>query len=208
MTTTTVSGTTVTSGARASMADLITTLRGLCNAGSAEYAVNSTYYWTDAQLQAVLDRHVYVINHDELTPQQKVNSGGTVTYLEYQSPRRFLETTDAGTARFIVQNESGGTVASTAYSVDYPRGVITFTADTTGLSRYLTGYSYDMNAAAADVWSQKASHYVTAYDFSSDNHNLSRGQIIKNCLTMAKEYGAGAMVYSVSIERSDTNVSD
>lgn len=186
------------------MADLLLTLRGLTSSGSAEYTVNGSAYWTDDQLEDVLDRHVVIVNHEELIPDQKVGSGGSVTYLEYQSAYRFFETTSAGTSRFIVQSHAGATVGTADYSVDYPRGRVTFTADTTGLSRYATGYSYDLNAAAADIWSQKAAHYVTAYDFSTDNHNLRRSQIIDNCLRMSKEYGSGGMIYSVTMERGDT----
>jgi hypothetical protein len=176
----------------------------MTNAGSAEYSVSGATYWTDQQVQDVLDRHVQYINYEELAPVEKSGSGGSVTYVEYNSKHRFFESTSSGTSRFIVQDESGGTIGTASYSADYPRGVVTFTADTTGLSRYLTGYSYDMNAAAADVWSQKAAHYVTAYDFSTDNHSMSRGQIIKNCLEMAKQYGSGGAVFNVTCERTDT----
>ncbi len=190
-------------GYRASMADLLTTLRGLTTAGSVEYTVNAVSYWTDVQLQAVLDRHVTPIRHEELNPIAQVGIG-SIGYFDYQSSYRFFETTDAGTARLTVQDQTGATIGTAAFTVDYPRGLISFGTSTLGQTRYVTGYSYDLNAAAADVWSQKAAHYVTAYDFSTDSHNLSRGQIIKNCLTMSKEYAAGAKVYSVSIDRSDT----
>jgi len=191
--------------ARASMADLLLTLRGLANAGSAEYTVNGSAYWTDDQLQAVLDRHVTSFRHESLAPLPITGSGGSLTYFDYQCARRFLESTSGGTARFIVQDDTGGTVGTAAYTVDYPRGVVTFGTDTTGLSRYVTGYSFDMNAAAADVWTQKAAHYVTAYDVSTDNHSLKRSQIIAGCMAMAKEYAKGAAVYSVTVERGDTD---
>ena len=189
-------------GYRASMVDLLLTLRGLTNAGSAEYTVNAVSYWTDAQMQDVLDRHVSQIRHEDLSPIAKVGVG-SIGYFDYQSSRRFFETSSGGTARFIVQDETGATVGSAAYSVDYPRGLVTFGTDTAGQTRYVTGFSYDMNAAAADVWAQKASHYVTAYDVSTDKHDLKRSQIIDNCLKMSREYAAGAQVFSVSIGRSD-----
>jgi len=198
----TFSGTGAT-GARASMADLLLALRGLTNAGAAEYTVNSVSYWTDEQLEDVLDRHVYSVRHELLTA-HPTEGVGTSAYFDYQSSRRFFESTGGGTARFIVQDDTGATVGTAAWTADYPRGLVTFGTSTTGLSRYLTGASYDMNAAASDVWSQKASHYVTAYDFSTDNHSLKRSQIIQNCLLMSKEYASGAQAYSVSVDRSDT----
>ena len=189
--------------ARTSMASLITNLRGLTSAGSAEYTVNAVSMWTDEQLQTVLDRHVTYVKDQQLRPEETLESGGSVAYYDYQSPYRFFETTDAGTSRFIIKDETYATVGTAAYSVDYPRGRINFGTSTAGLTRYLTGFSYDMNAAAADVWSQKASHYVTAYDVSTDNHSLKRSQIIQGCLTMAREYASGAQVFSVTIDRGD-----
>lgn len=191
--------------ARTTMSDLITTLRGLTAAGSAEYTVNGSSYWTDDQLQAVLDRHVVQIRSEQLRPIPAIEAGGSVAYYDYTSSRRFLESTGGGTSRFIVQDETYTVIGTAAYTVDYPRGLVSFGTATAGLSRYLTGFSYDMNAAAADIWNQKAAHYVTAYDFSTDNHSLSRSQLIKNALTMAKEYGSGGAVYSVSVDRSDTD---
>lgn len=111
-------------------------------------------------------------------------------------------------ARFIIQNGTGGTISTADYSVDYPRGLVTFVADTTGQTRYVTGYAYDMNAAAADVWTQKAAHYSVAYDVNTDNHGLKRSQIIANCMMLAKEFAAGAAVRSISVDRSDTGEVD
>ena len=188
---------------RSTMADLVGELRTLTNADANEYTVAGVPFWTDKQLQTVLDRHVTYVKDYKLRPEETLESGGSVAYYDYQSPYRFFESTDAGTARFIVKDETYATVGTAAYSVDYPRGRITFGTTTAGLTRYLTGFSYDMNAAAADVWSQKAAHYVTAYDVSTDNHNLKRSQIIQGCLTMSKEYASGSQVFSVTIDRGD-----
>lgn len=189
--------------ARNSMADLILTLRGLTSAGSAEYTVNGSAYWTDQQIQDVLDRHVRVVRDEELTGFESQVNGSSVWY-DYQSRYRFFETSSGGTARFIVKDVSGSAIGTASYSVDYPRGMVTFSADTGGLSYLLDGYSFDLNAAAADVWQQKAAHYVTAYDIGTDNHNLRRSQIIDNCLKMSKDYSSGAQAFMVSMERSDT----
>jgi len=194
-----------TATARTSMADLISILRGLTNTGLTDYSVSGATYWTDAQLQTVMDRHVYPVRYEPMTPMPTIGLSGTAAYYDYQSPRRFFETTNGGTARFVVQDETGATIGTAAYTADYPSGRVTFGTDTTGSTRYVTGYSYDLNACAADVWTQKAAHYVTAYDFSTDNHNLRRSQIIANCMLMAKDYAAGQAVHNMSIERGDTS---
>ena len=193
-----------TATARASMADLIVQVRSLTATTPNDYAVAGNPYWTDAQIQTVLDRHVTYVRNELIQTYPVVEAGGSTAYYEYQSRYRFFESTIGGTSRFVVQNESYTTIGTAAYTVDYPRGLITFGTTTAGLSRYLTGYSYDLNAAAADIWSQKASHYVTAYDFSTDNHSMKRSQIIQNCLMMAKQYGSGGRMKSVRFDRSDT----
>jgi len=43
--------------ARTGMNDLITELRGMTNAGSADTTIAGTAYWSDNQLQAILDRN-------------------------------------------------------------------------------------------------------------------------------------------------------
>jgi len=191
-----------TETARASMADLVAILRGLTNTGAVDYKVGGLPYWSDKQLQTVLDRHMQTVRHEALTPIDQVGSA-TVNYYDYQSSRRFFESTSAGTARFIIQDQTGGTVGTAAWTADYPSGLVTFGTDTGGQVRYLTGFSYDMNAAAADVWAQKASHYAEAYDFATDNHSLKRSQLIDQCLRMSKEYAAGAAIQMVSVDRSD-----
>lgn len=189
--------------ARASMSDLVVNLRSLTNTGANDYTIAGNPYWTDKQLQTVLDRHVTPIRHEELSPIAQVGIG-SIGYFDYQSSRRFFETTNGGTTRFVVQDQTGATVGTAAWTADYPRGLITFGTDTVGQTRYVTGFSYDMNAGAADVWTQKAAHYSVAYDVNTDNHGLKRSQIIQNCMMLAREFASGAMVRSVSVDRSDT----
>ena len=59
--------------------------------------------------------------------------------------------------------------------------------------------------AAAEVWRQKASHHSGAFDFSTDNHSVTRSQVYKHCLEMAQYYQSqsGDSVVSVPMYRSD-----
>jgi hypothetical protein len=67
----------------------------------------------------------------------------------------------------------------------------------------VTGRSYNVNLAAADVWRKKAAHYATAYDVSTDNHSLKRSQLIQHCQVMAREFEARGGPASVTMERGD-----
>ena len=190
--------------ARSGMSTLITNLRSMTASGSTEYTVNGTAYWTDEHLQAVLDKYRVDVYYDEMVPIPKYPSGGGVEYFTY---RAHYENLESGTA-LTVTDPTGGTIDAADYTLDAARGVVTFDTDrmaTGTLTYYLSGQTYEPNSAAADVWGQKAAHYVTAYDFSTDNHSLRRGQIIDNCLKMARQYSNMKPVFSVTMERSDTS---
>lgn len=187
---------------RATMATLITRLRGLAQAGLSEYTVSGVAYWTDSQLQDVLDTHRKdVYNH--LLSGMEGYEGGAAIYKEYHSGLSYLEETSGGTAIFYVTDGVGANVGTALYTPDYIRGVVTFASDTGGIDYYLYARTYDLNAAAADVWRIKAGHYVTAVNFSTDNHRIDRGKIIENCMTMAAMYEKQAGAQQIIIMRND-----
>ena len=188
--------------ARSTMATLITSLRGLAQAGASDYTVNGLSYWTDNQLQDVLDAHRKDVYNYPLTAQTSY-SGGVAVYLDYHSNLTHLEATDGGTAIFYVTDGVGVNVGTALYTADYNRGVITFLADTGGISYELYARTYDLNAAAAEVWRTKAGQYATAVNFSTDNHRIDRGEIIKNCLQMATFYEQQVGATNVIITRND-----
>jgi len=192
---------------RTGLSDLRTRLRSLSEAGTVDYTVNGSYYWTDDQLDEVLDRHRTDLIYSALiaVPYQ---AAGSLTYNEYRATHGNLEQTTGGTAIFYVQDESGNTVASSSYSPDYNRGVITFAANQEGSAFYLNARSFDLTACAAEIWRTKAAHYFTAVDFSTDNHRINRSQIRDHCLEMAEFFEARSPdgAASVSLFRGDTDV--
>lgn len=194
---------------RTSMASLITTLRGFANAGLADYSIDSTAYFSNEQLQAVLDRYKTDLNDIQIIPRPTMTAGAIVQYKEYQSPAHWLETTDTGgSARFIVSDGLGSVLDTSLWSADYENGLVTFTNDQAGSARYLTAHSYDVYAAAADVWQQKAAAYATMIDFTTDNHSIKRSHIVAQCESMAKRYAgmavSGGGASSVDAVRGDT----
>lgn len=197
--------------ARATMASLISDLRGMTSAGSADYTIASAPYWTDDQLQDILDRYRYEVRNDLMTQYEELISG-TTYWKEFQSEYKWFETTDGGTARFWITGAIGDKQGTADWTMDYRRGLATFNASQGGSARYAWGFSYDLNGAASDVWRQKAGHYAEAIDFSTDNHSIKRSQIAAMCLKMADKFDAMSGVPIVSegggstIIRSDGNV--
>ena len=84
---------------------------------------------------------------------------------------------------------------------------MTFDSDTGGSTLYLIGRSYDLDAAAVDIWRQKAGHAANMYDFSSDNHRFARSQFMKHCLEMSEYYSRQAGASTSVMTRSDVDAS-
>ena len=48
--------------------------------------------------------------------------------------------------------------------------------------------TYDINAAAADIWEEKSAGYSVKFDFSEDGQSFSRSQMFEQCMKMARFY--------------------
>ena len=72
----------------------------------------------------------------------------------------------------------------TAYLTRYPL------PDASGYTSDDTAWAgaWDANAAAADVWEEKAAAFAADYDFSADGGDYKRSQAHANMLQMARTY--------------------
>ena len=192
--------------ARTGMSNLLTELRSLCEAGTADYSITSSTFWSDDQLQDVMDLHRKDLRFAPLNPYPDQIQGGSLLYLEYRSQHDFFEATSGGSSILYLQDGAGATLGTALWNADYRRGVFTFVNTTKGTAIYLTGRSYDINAAAADVWRRKAAHYApSSFDFSTDNHSISRGQVYDHAVDMVKFFEgiSGDSINVVERFRSD-----
>jgi len=192
--------------ARTGMASLITELRSMTEAGASDYTINNTAYWSDNHLQDVLDIHREDVIFERLDMFPVVIAGGSSSYQDYRSNYGFLEATTGGTAVLYLQDSTGSVIGTANYTTDARRGQFQFTSDQAGSVYYMTGRSYDLQAAAADVWRRKAAHYApTSFNFSTDNHSISRSQVYDHCKEMAEffENQGGDSIVSVQMFRSD-----
>lgn len=180
------------------MAGLIAEIRQLCIADIDSYSVGVTYYWSDEQIQYVLDRHVVRFNHVMIAPETQY-SGSNAVYYRYVTG---VTKWEGGTAVYL-QDASGGTVSSAGYTFDDNSGVFTFTANQSNAIYYVTGYAYDVNRTAAEIWRIKAAHASVAYDVSTDNHNLRRSQLVTQALQMAQMYENMGGMGRITIVRDD-----
>jgi hypothetical protein len=192
--------------ARTGMTAILEELRGLAEAGTAEYTIGTTLYWSDNSLQDILDSNRYDFVYSPLQEFPIVVSGGTLEYKEYRTPYTFIEATTGGTAITYLQDATGATIGTSLWSADYRRGVFSFATNTLGSTLYLTGRAYDLNSAASDLWRKKAAHYApTSFNFSTDNHSVSREQVYTHCIEMASFFAgiSASSIETVQRYRSD-----
>lgn len=183
--------------ARATMSDLITKLRGYSNAGTADYTIGGVAYWSDDQLQERLDKTRQVANYEPMEAIPTYGVGGITTYTEYRTGKANWENLPT------IQDEGGTAIGTANYTFDANIGIVTFTADTEGKTRRITGNIYDVDRAAADVWRAKAAYVADSFDWSSDNHSIKRSQQYEHYLNMAKFYESQAGVVSLDVLRGD-----
>jgi hypothetical protein len=191
--------------ARTGMTEIIDELRTLAEAGTADYTAGTKTFWSDDQLQSILDRHAYVLEDQAMlmVPTRKV---GGYSYTNYFIGREWIEQEPAGTSTFKITDTNGATVAAALYDVDYNIGAVTFDADQgAAVNYFVTCVSYDLNAAAAEVWQKKTSHYASAYNFSTDNHNVSREQLYIHAKEQMEYYRAMGQeaVTTIALGRPD-----
>jgi hypothetical protein len=192
--------------ARTGMTALLEELRSMTEAGTSEYTLGTTVYWSDNALQDIMDLHRLDIRFCQLKPYPNQVSGGSLVYYDYLSEYGYLEATTGGTAILYLQDSTGATLGTALWNADYRRGMFTFVNTTNGTTVYLTGRAYDMNASAADVWRRKAAHYaLTSFNFSTDNHSITRSQVYDHALQMASyfENMSGDSINVVQRYRSD-----
>lgn len=190
--------------ARTGMTTLIDTMRGLCNLGTNDYTLGTATYWSADHVQTALDRHKTTVIEDELMEVENLIGGGTTEYKIFTSHYGNFEETSGGTSIFYIEDAEGTQIGTAQWTADYANGVVTFGTTQAGSARYVTGYSYDINAAAADIWRMKAGAYAEAVDFKTDNMSVNRGDAIKQCMLMASQYASQMGVKVVDMTRDDS----
>lgn len=187
------------------MQNLVDRLRALTHAETTQYTVGSITYWSDDHLQERLDRHATYLTGDPLIWQTQYIDG-TVNYLTANARWKNLEEAESGTGRWIVRDSTGAENGTANYSATYDTGRLTWTADQGGTAYYLTGYSYDLHAAAIEVLEEKLAYIDLWYDFGADGANYNRGQVVKNLQSLINfhrrkvgenaPYGSGEVMIS------------
>lgn len=168
---------------RTGMDVLVAYLRSITHASTTD-SFHGLTYWSDDQLQDVLDRNSALLRQSPLRADVQ-NVGGATDYtLQFFtfSPALWLEEAT------LSIRDVDGVVTATSYTLNVDKNSITFDSNPADKRWYATARLHDINAAAADVWGQKAAHRADYITWRAGQHRADREQEYKHCLQMQAYY--------------------
>lgn len=172
--------------ARPGMTTLIQRLRSLTDAAEGQTEVNGVSYWTDDQLQDILDLYRRDVLDVALEPVSLYEAGTLVTKRFYlpNMVGRFIE--DDPTVLQVVDtlgNEVSG------YTADFAGRLFLFESDQrANPNLFVRCRTFDIEAAAAHVWLEKAGHRASLIDWRAGGQTLSEDQEYQHCMDQYKHY--------------------
>lgn len=180
--------------ARTSMASFILELRRMTDASATEVKVNNVQYWTDDQLQSILDVYRHDILDLPLLPASQREAGKDVTY-RYYIPDEVGSWIEYDPLYFSVVDANGN--AQSTYTFDNVNRYILFNSNTAGATMLLRCRFFDMRLAAARVWFDKAAHRTALIDWKAGGQNLNEDQEYQHCMAMFVAYSGNDGVKSI-----------
>lgn len=195
---------------REGMIELVNKLRMLTD--TVNDPTDKGNHWTDDDLQSELDLHVVELIRTQLIPSPKLLPNNTLSYLDYKWKSiigRWLErpTVSFVNSTFIVQESNGAYKFNiTDYTVNWSIPKITFLSDQVGKSFILTARVYDMNEAAAMIWSNKADRRAELFNWKTDNHLMNEDTVYQHCMERYQHYLNLSGVQFTRVIRTDQGV--
>lgn len=179
---------------RESMLGFIKELRRMTDASSTETFVDGVQYWTDDQLQTILDMYRRDVLDVTLLPAYQKEAGSNVTY-RYYIPDTVGTWIENDPLYLQVLDENGNVL--TDYTYDTSNRYILFNSNTDGAIRLLRCRFFDLRLAASRVWFDKAGHRVALIDWKAGGQSLNEDQEYQHCMQMFELYSGGDGVKSI-----------
>lgn len=161
---------------RTGMTSLVSHLRQQSDAAPSTDVFNGVTYWTDDQLQDVLDQHSMGYQH---APLKKLGSYDSVSYTLTLAFPYWIE----GGFKIYVRDTT--TEETTTYTYNHFTNEIIF--DSNVADRELIAFAkvYSMTDAIADVWNQKAQHRFDFITSKAGGHRFEADQVYEHCISRA-----------------------
>lgn len=196
---------------RTGMINLIQELRSLTDSVLNETEVNGVSYWTDEQLQDILDDNSESVLDTPLTARPAYYNG-VYEYKRFYIPYRWIEEpitdetlllTESNT--FFIVDSYGVEVSPLSYVYNKRQNYIEFTSGQTVLSFFLRANVIDLYRSASQVWQQKASHRYQLVKYKAGQHQIDEDSEYKHCLERATYYSKRGGFKAVRMARVDYN---
>jgi hypothetical protein len=173
--------------ARPTMALVIARLRRLTDAATDD-VFNDVTFWTDDQLQDILDENSFPVLDLELTPSTMLVNGVADWRTQFFS-KKTLKAYDYERNAQVVETSTGTPIDSDFFTLDWQRMTVTLTEDVTTNTDYSLRITlYDMWDAAARVWYEKAEQRASYISTKANAHKLEMQQERQHCKDQAIYY--------------------
>jgi len=162
---------------------------------------------SDADIQDALDRHRLKANLLRLQPLDTVIPGGQVRYYEFTAPltdweRGYTIQASGNQASGITLGDGSAWQAVTPSVANDLEGRWRF-ADYFFCDLFITGYSYDVYAAAASCVDQLAATQLRTFSFTAGGQTFNKNQILQNYREFARDLRRQARLVSADMVRGD-----
>jgi hypothetical protein len=179
------------------MKALVDDLRRMTGVGKAQYEIDGTAFWSDADLERALEKRVSErLFQVEVVPITTVAEGADLEVLSGQVELRGSLDTETAVVTTIAGNQVKGATLHEDGHIDYAENMIS-------TPTLLTGITYDLSGAAADVLTDWASAVKEGYDLTADGQGLKRSQRHAQLLTQAAAFRARAVPGTITLRRTD-----
>lgn len=159
---------------RSTMVDLVALFRAKGNA-STDDVFNGVTYWTDEQLQEILDETKEL----DLIPLLPVGVGNTVFALDMKRHHKLEED-------YTIYTSNSQVVADTV-AYDVTSNTLTFDTAQTGVM-VAEAWRYNMYKALTELYDRKASHREFYVTLKSGNHQQRLEQEYQHCINRRDYY--------------------
>ncbi len=149
------------------------------------------------QIQDALDDHRIDVRYASLRPRPTFQQGPNTVYLDYYSDARYWEDD------VIIQDLSYLDITAQVVVREPIVGHWAFATEPQGTGVRITGKSYDIYGAAADLLDQWAVQLKLHMTFSTDGQRFEQAAVAQTLLQMAQRYRQQALPTVMRILQSD-----
>ena len=196
--------------ARGGIAYIIEEVRRLAGAGTAEMTIATVDYFSDSQIQELLDSRRTRFARELMYYERELSEGGgTVIYHNMRLGHGWVEDIQAGgnTNDMKVTDSQGSVLGTSTYTFNAVEGFIRFTSNQKGSHRYYTGWGYNPYTAAYDLLLSWSMTLARQPDWTTDNMGVKRSQKVRELREQMKALkllaGLAPPIKVHQMERSD-----